>query len=251
MTYNSNLFYHFSKSFKNVKFWIICWTLIWLSQPQLFAQKQDSVMHSYKVLNENEKTKLFDELGELASADQKYRKLRTSVIEKYGKDSKEHQENTRLWNLTDSINLIKIDSLLVLYGYEAIIDNGAESIFIIIQHADLQRQLTFIPLFKAKAKQGKMDFQKIALMEDRINVRTGKKQVYGTQICKNIKTAEQFVCALEDPETINLRRAELDLPAEFLSMAAYCKYFGIKWNLEEYKKRLPEFEAIQKEQGNW
>ena len=234
-----------------MKFWIICWTLIFLTQPQLFAQKLDSLPHSHKVLNENEKTKLFVELGELSSADQKYRKLLTSVLEKYGKDSKEHQENTRLWNLTDSINLVKIDSLLVLYGYEVIIDNGAESIFIIIQHADLQRQLKFIPLFKAAAKQGKLSFQDIALMEDRINVRTGKKQVYGTQICTNKKTGEQFVCALKDPETINLRRTELGLPTEFISMSAYCKYFGIKWNLEEYKKRLPEFEAIQKEQGNW
>lgn len=234
-----------------MKFWIICWTLILLSQAQLFAQKQDSLQHSYKVLNENEKTKLILELGGLTNDDQKYRKLEISVIEKYGKDSKEHKENTRLWNLTDSINLVKIDSLLVLYGYETIIDNGAETIFIIIQHADLQRQLKFIPIFKEAAKQKKLSLQKIALMEDRINVRTGKKQVYGTQICTNKKTGEQFVCALEDPETINLRRAELGLPTEFLSISAYCKYFGIKWNLEEYKKRLPEFEAIQKEQGNW
>ena len=234
-----------------MKFWIICSTLILLSLHKLFAQKQDSVTHSYKVLDENEKTILIVELGELANADQKYRKLESSVVEKYGKDSKEHKENTRLWNLTDSINLVKIDSLLALYGYETIIDNGPETIFIIIQHADLQRQLTFIPLFKEAAKQKKLSLQKIALMEDRINVRTGKKQVYGTQICKNIKTGEQFVCALEDPDNINIRRAELDYPAEFIPISAYCKFFGIKWNLEEYKKRLPEFEAIQKEQGNW
>jgi hypothetical protein len=234
-----------------MKFYIVFSTLILFAKPQLFAQKHDSIPVFQKKLTEVEKTHLKLELTELDSADQKYRKLWSIIEKQYGKESGENKENYRLWKLTDSINIIKIDSLLALYGYDNLIENGANTLFLIIQHADLERQLKFIPIFKKSARQKKLSLQDIALMEDRINDRTCRKQVYGTQICKNRKTGEQFVCPLEDPDNVDKRRAELDLPDEYKPISAYCKYFGIEWNLEEYKRRLPEYEAIQKARGTW
>ena len=234
-----------------MKFYIAFLTLILFIRPQIFAQKHDSILIFQKNLTEDEKTHLKLELDKLGSDDQKYRKLWPIIEKQYGKESAENKENSRLWKLMDSINIVKIDSLLELYGYDNIIDSNADALFMIIQHADLTRQMKFIPFFKESAKRKKLSLQNVALMEDRINVRTLKKQVYGSQICTNKKTGEQFVCALEDPDNVNLRRAELDYPAEIIPISAYCKYFGIKWDLEEYKRRLPEFEAIQKEQGKW
>ena len=227
-----------------MKFYIAFLTLILFGQPQIFAQKRDSVPVFQKKLTEVERRHLALELAELDDADQKYRRLLPTIEKQYSKESAEYKENFRLWVLTDSINIVKIDSLLALYGYDNIIDNNASALFIIIQHADLERQLRFIPLFRESAKLKKFRLVDVAMMEDRINLRLGKKQVYGTQICINRVTDEQFVCPLEDPDLVNLRRSEVGL----IPISEYCKHFEIKWNLEEYKKRLPEFEALLKEQ---
>lgn len=231
---------------------LILFVLILLSFNAVsICQNLDTVSLNIAILTENEKAQLKSELILMNDLDQKYRLLSDTVIAKYGKDSKENEENSRLWHVTDSLNIIKLENLVSRFGYENIIDIDAGAFFIIIQHASLQKQLKYIPCFKESAKKGKMSGQNIALMEDRINIRTGKKQVYGTQICKNPETEEQYVCPLEDPDNVDKRRSEIGFPKGFILLGDYTKYFGFEWKLEEYKKRLPEFEAIEKAKGNW
>ena len=55
-------------------------------------------------------------------------------------------------------------------------------------------------------------------------------------------TGEYYIFPLEDPDHVDERRAEVGLG----SLKEYVSGWGIKWNPEEYKKRLPEYEERTK-----
>jgi hypothetical protein len=196
-------------------------------------------------------TDLFELFRKMGSDDLKYRKQISDNWKSANVDTLERNRIRKLQHDLDSTNIVKLDSLADIYGMETISSIGAEDVFMIVQHdGSLDLQQKYLPIFKKIHKEkSKISGQSLALLEDRLLVRTLNKQLYGTQICKNNETNEKFVCALEDPDNVEIRRKEMDIP---ITLSELCpKYFNFQWNLEEYKKRLPEFEAIQKKQGKW
>lgn len=91
-------------------------------------------------------------------------------------------------------------------------------------------------------KKGNASSSNLALLEDRVALRQGKKQIYGTQVTKDEVTGESYVLPLEDPDNVDKRRAEVGLE----KLQDYLSNFGIKWDVEEYKMKLSEIEAKQK-----
>ena len=78
----------------------------------------------------------------------------------------------------------------------------------------------------------------LALLEDRVALREGRKQMYGSQIGYDDKTNKSYVLPLEDPDNVDKRRAEVGLGL----LSDYVKRWDIIWDVEEYKKQLPELE---------
>ena len=91
-------------------------------------------------------------------------------------------------------------------------------------------------------KNKKAEGSDLALLEDRVAFRQGKKQIYGSQIGNDIVTKKYYVLPLEDPDNVDKRRAEVGLSP----LAEYVNYWQIIWNVEQYKKDLPKFEEMQK-----
>jgi hypothetical protein len=95
--------------------------------------------------------------------------------------------------------------------------DGANAAWLIVQHADadvkFQRQC--LALLEA-APQGEVEVQQVAYLTDRVLVNEGKPQRYGTQMGENFRPRP-----LEDPENVDQRRAEVDLPplAEYIKTA--------------------------------
>jgi cell division protein FtsL len=194
-------------------------------------------------------TDLIVYLSGMETLDQMYRGQISDMWKSKNVDTLERNRIGKLQRDLDSTNFAKLDSLANVYGMENISIIGGNAVFIIVQHGSLALQQKYLPIFKKVHKEkGKISGQNLALLEDRLLVRTLQKQLYGTQICKNAETNEQFVCALEDPENVQIRRLEMGIK---FTLSEYCGYFNFKWNIEEYKKRLPEYEAIQKKQGKW
>jgi hypothetical protein len=77
----------------------------------------------------------------------------------------------------------------------------------------------------------------LALLEDRVALRTGHKQIYGSQITSNA-AGENVVDALDDPENVDKRRAEVGLGP----LADYVRRWNITWDPIAYQKQLPELE---------
>jgi hypothetical protein len=185
----------------------------------------------------------------MEAEDQKCRKLYSNFTKSNVKDSIEQKRLSLFWRKTDSLNRIKLDSIGKIYGVETVSSIGRDNVFTIVQHGTVEMQLLYLPVFKKLNKEhGYITGEELALLEDRLLVRTLQKQIYGSQICTNGETKEQFVCALEDPDNLLKRRSEKGM---IITWDEYCKHFNIKWDVEEYKKRLPEYEAIQKKQGKW
>lgn len=156
-------------------------------------------------------------------------------------------EFKNLWktiNKKDSINLIKVQGILDKYGWLGVEDvgkHGNSALFLVIQHSDLSTQIKYLPLLEEAIKAGKASASDLALLTDRILVRSDKRQKYGSQIGKNNRTGLNYVLPMLDPENVDKRRAEKGLPP----MREYLKHFNMNWSILQYESDI----AASKNQG--
>jgi hypothetical protein len=182
--------------------------------------------------------------------DQKYRLQIDSVGNKYGWESKELESFTKVIDIkikeVDSIDLIKVEEIIGKYGWlgpEVVGEHGNQTIWLIIQHSDLATQERYLPMMREAVKNGKASASDLAYLEDRVALRQGKKQIYGSQIGGDPETHICYVSPLEDPDNVDKRRADVGLPP----LALYVSQYQIKWDVEQYKRDLPSIEAKYKE----
>jgi hypothetical protein len=190
---------------------------------------------TFKNLNRN----LVLVLDTIYMDDQLYRRQMKEAERKHGWSSPEMAAQIKLMQQFDAINIQKVEKILKKYGWlgkEEIGNQGTEALFLVIQHADLATQDNYLPILRQAVKDGKATASDLALLEDRVAVRHGKKQVYGSQMIQNNKTGKYYVQPLEDPENVDKRRATVGLPP----IAEYVHQWGIVWSVEQYKKDLTE-----------
>lgn len=183
-------------------------------------------------------------LDTVYTEDQKYRKQLGDIEEEYGRDSDEMRAHVQIIIEKDSINLIKVTRILDERGWlgaDVIGDQGNSALFLVIQHADLETQEKYLPMMREAVKDGRASSRSLALLEDRVALRKGEKQIYGSQIGRDKETGEYYVLPLLDPDNVDQRREEVGLG----SLGDYVSNWGINWDVEEYKKKLPEYEAKQ------
>jgi len=183
---------------------------------------------------------LISTLDTIYQDDQKYRKQLSEI-----KGKEEVREQWEIINHYDSINLVKVKKILDERGWlgtDIVGFYGNLTLFLVIQHADIETQEKYLPMMREAVKNGNAMARDLALLEDRVALRKGEKQIYGSQIFQNIETGEYYVEPLIDPDNVDKRRAEVGLPP----IQDYLHIFGLTWNVEEYKKKLPEYELIQR-----
>ena len=176
--------------------------------------------------------------------DQSYRMQIEGVIAKYGRDSKEVKDLWKVIEEKDAVNLKKVVAILDKYGWmgpEEIGGQGNQTLFLVIQHADLDVQLKYLPAMREAVKNRKAQPSALALLEDRVALRQGKRQIYGSQVGMD-KNGKAFVSPLEDPDNVDKRRAEVGLQP----LADYVRNWQIEWDVEKYKKELPAIEKDYK-----
>ncbi|WP_276132566.1 DUF6624 domain-containing protein [Polluticoccus soli] len=187
-------------------------------------------------------------LDTIMQDDQKYRMQIDDMEKKYGGDSKEMKELWRAIERLDSINLVKVIGILDKYGwvgYDVVGGQGAQALFLVVQHADIATQQKYLPLMREAVKNKKASASALALLEDRVALRTGKKQLYGSQIGR-FADGRYYVQPLEDVDNVDKRRAEVGLSP----LADYVRNWQMQWSAADYKKQLPEIEAFEKKQSD-
>jgi hypothetical protein len=183
-------------------------------------------------------------LDTIYQEDQTYRRRIGDIEEKYGRDSEEMKAHWKLINEKDSINLIKIKKILDERGWlgpKIIGNQGNSTLFLVIQHSDRETQEKYLPMMREAVQKGNARASSLALLEDRVALRKGDKQIYGSQVGRDKETGEYYVLPLIDPDNVDKRRAEVGLG----TIQDYISNWGMTWNVEEYKKKLPKYEAKQ------
>ncbi len=128
----------------------------------------------------------------------------------------------------DSCNLAQVKHLIDRYGWlgKSIVGaRGNQALFLVIQHADLAIQEQYFPLLRQSVEAGESRPGHLALLNDRILMRQGKPQIYGSQVVFDDKGQAVFY-PIEDEPNVNARRAAMGLePIE-----QYAKHFGIEYH---------------------
>jgi len=105
------------------------------------------------------------------------------------------------------------------------------TIWLVFQHSRKELMGIYYPELKKLSLQGKLSLGAMALMEDRLLMGHGYKQIYGSQISSGV------LYDLDDPHNVNQRRASMDLGS--------IKEYISRWDLDfiEEVKRMEMSEA--------
>jgi Family of unknown function (DUF6624) len=128
-------------------------------------------------------------------------------------------------NEVDAANTERMKAIVRQHGWpspELVGSDGVHAAFLLVQHADPTFQNEMLPLVEKAYKSGGLSGQSYALLMDRVLVREGKPQVYGTQAkpFEEWKDGEAAAMPIEDAANVDKRRAEVGLPplSEYLKM---------------------------------
>ena len=174
---------------------------------------------------------LRSELLKMQNDDQKYRdevdKIRATSLTA---DEKQKQVAALMekQETLDKRNLRRLVQIIDKYGWPGrslVGKEGALTAFLIIQHAELEDQKKYFPMLKEAVRRGEANQDYAALLEDRILMREGKKQIYGSQLHFNEVTKKLELWPIEDEENVDARRASVGLEP----LAEYVKRFGLEY----------------------
>lgn len=211
--------------------------LIFLSGLNLTVFSQ---VTSYQFDPDKVNTTLANKIDSLYQEDQKYRIELAKLMKK--KASKESLDSIKaIIQEKDRSNLIFVMQLIDKQGWLTPQDigfQGVQTLFLIIQHADLQTQKKYYPLILQAEKEGNMLSANVALLEDRIAVREGRPQTYGSQGYYDASKKKTFIYPLVDAKNLDQLRSSRGLGP----MKDYKK----DWNITDYQSYLPYAQQLLK-----
>lgn len=135
----------------------------------------------------------------------------------------------------DRENLVKVVSLIEKCGMPTLneVDQQQMSaIWLVFQHADNYHRKKYLPQLKKSAQNGDLRKSHMALMEDRILMMDGKPQIYGSQISEDRENGGWKIYDLQNPETVDKRRAEIGMQP----LSEYVKQWDIEFKVEQAEK---------------
>ncbi len=95
-----------------------------------------------------------------------------------------------------------------------------DAAFLIVQHAvhDTAFMRAMLPLITESHRRGDLDGGAVALLTDRVEVKAGRPQIYGTQL--SLHDGRWVLDPIKDSARVDERRAAMGLPplAQFLRM---------------------------------
>jgi hypothetical protein len=115
-------------------------------------------------------------------------------------------------HVIDSLNQLAIVDILDKNGWPIKRDVGeraAAAAFLIIQHADLKVQKKYYQVIEDAASTGEIRPSTFAYLSDRIRLREGKKQLYGTQY--TLESGQVKIRPIEDEDRVDDRRRKVGL----------------------------------------
>lgn len=191
----------------------------------LFAQGAADGDPAYKGLRR--------ELIRMTEEDQKHREEMYELMKKLSEPGGAREMNkyaalVKKQDAIDKKNRRKLDRIIERYGWPTksmVGKDASEAAFLIVQHSDLAYLKRYFPLLKAAVARGEARPDHAAMMEDRILMNEGKKQIYGTGLQTDDVTKGLKLWPIENEEEVDARRASVGLPP----MAEFFKFMGLTY----------------------
>ena len=166
---------------------------------------------------------LQSELLQMLETDQAGRARIRAAGDEHGFDSPDVEALWETQRKLDEQNVHRLKELIAAHGWpgESLVGaEGARAAFLIQQHADHATHVEYLSLVKNAVESGELGGQALALLQDRILIAEGKKQIYGTQLRRNETTGELELLPIEDEANVDARHAELGMRplAEYVRM---------------------------------
>ena len=145
--------------------------------------------------------------------DQQIRDTLNRYGEKFGPVSMEYKKVLKRMMVVDSSLQQQVFPILDKYGYPSkkqSSDKASKGVFMVLQHAELNAQLKYAPLLDQAFLSGEVDKWSYAFYKDRINMRQGKFQAYGSQVLGD-NLGNLYVHPILDEPNVDKRRKKLGM----------------------------------------
>jgi len=173
---------------------------------------------------------LVAELAVLRERDQGIRAEWTAIQERYGfpiPDSIGGPFKER-WRQVDAEVLAEVEALVGEHGWlgkHKVGQQGAQTAFLVIQHAPLEVQERYLPMLAQAVAEGESEPWHLAFLTDRVRMRRGEPQVYGTQMRLDEGTGVLTFFPIEDEANVDARRESVGLG----TLAEYARQNGFTY----------------------
>ncbi|UKJ09340.1 DUF6624 domain-containing protein [Solitalea lacus] len=148
-----------------------------------------------------------------------------SVKRKHPKDSIKIAEITKTVSYKDSLYKEIVTDLWKAIGWigpNVVGKKARDAQFYVLKFASLYTQKKYYPLFKKAVKDDFATLEQMAIIEDIMALKQGKKQIYGTQLAYDNK-GNYYLQPIESQTKTNQLRAEIGL----IPLEEYLKDYGI------------------------
>ncbi|AYL98199.1 DUF6624 domain-containing protein [Mucilaginibacter celer] len=180
---------------------------------------KDAVIHNRTQLIEPVAIEFSQMLKEYQANYDKYIRL----LNRYGKNSATVKEFKEYLHETDSINFIKVSSIVNTYGWRGKTYFGrdaAEAMIIVLMHADIAGQKKYFSIVRNAALEGALPAEGFAIIAENIDLNENNTQIYGTHV-KITDDGQYQSFAIADEAGVDKRREEIGL----CSLAIYLHNF--------------------------
>ena len=123
----------------------------------------------------------------------------------------------------DSANTTWLKAYVARWGWPTVAQVGREAVeaaFLIVQHAvhDTAFMRAMLPAVEQARRRGDLDGGAVAMLTDRVEVKAGHGQIYGTQL--SLKGGRWVLDPIADSAGVDARRRRMGLPplAEYLRL---------------------------------
>lgn len=172
----------------------------------------DSIMVRKRRIEANFDKPLRRKLQLIEKTDQDVRIAYLSARSTQPHDSIAEAEAIKEMQRVDRINQEQICKILDSRGLvgKDKVGNAVGVFWTVIQHADVETQKKYLPLFIEGAQRGDITQEGVAMMEDRINMFEGKPQRYGSQIVED-EQGKPMLYQLLDASKVDEWRQEMGM----------------------------------------
>ena len=173
-----------------------------------WAVYSDSLTRRRERIEANYNKPLRHKLLDIADKDQSIRYRYLDAVKREPQDSAQIATLLAEMQRIDAENQKEIANILDKEGFAGsdVVGNATFVYWLIVQHAPVEMQRKYFPLFVSAAERGDISRECIAMMDDRIAMFEGRPQRYGTQI------VDGKVYKLVDPANVDTFRQEMEMP---------------------------------------